>query len=201
VDGIDGGGAGSRAVGSKGKSSGEPVCPAGQVPAPTENKGYQLSANGCGPQGLQVKETWGLYKCCNGHDICYATCGTDYQYCERTFKSCMATVCKGYKDNQRKECTSQANSFSSMTAAFGGGFHSKSQKDACDCYPNHEAAHQRRRVHLMDFYRRHKDTDATEEKVTETLNKYKGREGDLYFKLTKKYAKSAIHWDNIKDEF
>lgn len=34
VDGIDGGGAGSRAVGSKGKSSGEPVCPAGQVRDP-----------------------------------------------------------------------------------------------------------------------------------------------------------------------
>jgi secretory phospholipase A2 len=32
---------------------------------------------------MQVKETFGLYKCCNGHDLCYATCGTSKGFCEK----------------------------------------------------------------------------------------------------------------------
>ena len=67
---------------------GPPKCqhPQGLVPT---SRPYTLSANGCGPAGMQVKEAFGLYKCCNRHDVCYGVCGTTHGFCEQMFTGCM----------------------------------------------------------------------------------------------------------------
>jgi hypothetical protein len=41
---------------------------------------------------------------------------------------------------------------------------------------------------------------ASKENVAKVLDEYKGREGEAYFLTMKKYGKSEIVWDNIKDE-
>ena len=40
------------------------VCPVGQAHAPTEDESYKIECNGCGPKGMQIKEPFGLYRCC-----------------------------------------------------------------------------------------------------------------------------------------
>lgn len=40
--------------------------------------------------GMEVEEPFQLWRCCNSHDVCYASCGTTFKYCEKQFKNCMA---------------------------------------------------------------------------------------------------------------
>jgi len=100
------------------------VCPVGQAHAPTEDESYKIECNGCGPKGMQIKEPFGLYRCCNNHDLCFATCGTSQDFCEELFTSCMSKVCRSFGSGERREaCQKQANGMSGMTRMFGGGFH------------------------------------------------------------------------------
>jgi len=183
------------------KSGNKGVCADNKIPAPTENPNYKIEANGCGPAGMQVPEEFGLFKCCNGHDLCFGVCGTTHQYCEKVFKKCMAKVCKGHSGGKQAECRKQADSFSGMTGAFGGGFHVNGQKRACDCYADKISAQARHEDYLMSFYQKYNTTLATKEQVRRILDTHKGREGEAYFTVMKKYAKTEIVWDNIKDEF
>jgi hypothetical protein len=59
----------------------------------------------------------------SGHDLCYSTCGTTKEYCEKVFKSCMSSVCRttyASDPQTRGECDKQAQSMTGLTAAFGG---------------------------------------------------------------------------------
>ena len=192
----------------------------GEVPAPTENEDYKFECNGCGPKGMQVSENFGLYKCCNGHDLCYATCGTSKDYCENVFKKCMTDVCKskyGHDPDVKAECDKQAQSMTGLTAAFGGGFHHRSQQGdaekgipaACDCYQGQEAADERWMEKFTEFYMAHADPPMKEEeaatKAAEVMKKNTGKKrGEAYYKMIKKYQKSTKEtefiWDNVKAE-
>jgi len=52
----------------------------GQVMAPKMSMFDEgmLKANGCGPMGMQVTEEYGLYQCCNQHDLCYSICNPGF---------------------------------------------------------------------------------------------------------------------------
>ena len=53
-----------------------------------------LSTNGCSMLGDQKEaDTFGLWKCCNRHDICYGLCGSSLRFCERSFSTCMSSTC------------------------------------------------------------------------------------------------------------
>lgn len=189
------------------------VCPVGQVEAPTENPEYKFECNGCGPKGMQVAEPYGLFKCCNGHDLCYSTCGTKKEFCEKTFKSCMKQVCSE-KGEEQEACNKQADSLSGLTAAFGGSFHLKSQTGdaekgrigACDCYDSAEAANDRWTKLFTEFYVKHAEMSEAEAavKAAEVLSKNANKKGEAYFKMIKKYQNSTKQtefiWDNVKDE-
>ena len=85
------------------------MCPEGKYPAPTENPDYVIECNGCGPKGMQIEEPFGLYRCCNQHDACFATCGTAAPFCERIFKQCMSKVCaEDHVGRTREDCERQA---------------------------------------------------------------------------------------------
>ena len=160
-----------------------------------------------------MAEPYGLYKCCNGHDLCFSTCGTKQSFCEKTFKSCMKQVC-AEKGEEREACQKQADSLSGLTAAFGGSFHLKSQTGdaekgrigACDCYPNQGAADERWNKLFAEFYVKHADMSEEEAavKAKDVLAKNAGKKGEAYFKMIKKYQnstkKTEFIWDNVKDE-
>jgi secretory phospholipase A2 len=195
LGGLGGGG------GGKGKKKG-PLCGAGTVPVPKANQfsDANLYANGCGPTGMQVDEPFGLFKCCNGHDICYGICGASHKFCEKAFRICMKKVCKE-SDGKMQECTQQAESFSGMTKIFGSGFHTKGQQDACQCVDKSEARAAHKEV-LLTFFGKYNQTAATEENVEGILEKYekKGKMGEAYFKLAKKHGTEFVRFDNIKGE-
>jgi hypothetical protein len=53
-----------------------------------------LSTNGCSMLGDKKKaDNFGLWKCCNRHDICYGLCGSSLRFCERSFSTCMTSTC------------------------------------------------------------------------------------------------------------
>ena len=163
--------------GGGGKGGNKPLCPAGKSAVPLMNQftDATLYANGCGPQGMKVEENFGLFPCCNSHDICYGICGTTHKFCENKFKRCMEKICKGQVDSQQQAaCRQQANGFSGMTAVFGVSFHSSSQQDACECVPSGDAAVRKHYTALLTaFY----DTHQPEQAVTKA-EKGEGEKGE-----------------------
>jgi hypothetical protein len=123
--------------------------------APTEDPAYRLRANGCGPEGLQVQEPFGLHKCCNGHDVCYGTCGVHFEYCERKFDECMQRVCKLYESaapEMFEQCNTQRITFAGMTTMLGNRFFLNSQRDACQCFPDEQAAYDRYHDAILELH-------------------------------------------------
>lgn len=179
----------------------EPVCEPGKEAVPLLDQHEKLSANGCGPQGLQIQEPYGLYQCCNGHDVCFSICGTSHSFCESEFRSCMKQVCKKPRAGSKKECRNQAKTFSSLTMSFGLAFHQTSQKEACECLPKGEAVGRRHQEYLLAFYERYNTSAAFEATVAETLTQWKGREAELYFELVQRHGSKFVRFDNIAGEF
>jgi len=174
------------------------MCPEGQVPAPAEGHHKAMTANGCGPQGLQIKEPHGLYRCCNFHDVCFSACGTTHEWCEKEFKRCMRKTCKQPDSGDKPECKKQAETFSSLSGAFGKGFHSSSQKMSCKCMDKAEAAGQHMKF-LVDFLGQY-DPEA-EGRAGAYLEKWRGKEGELYALLVRKYGRKFVKFTDIDPDF
>jgi secretory phospholipase A2 len=169
---------------------------------------------------MQIEEPFGLYRCCNQHDACFATCGTAAPFCERIFKQCMSKVCaEDHVGQTREDCERQATSMSTMTGAFGGGFHLASQRGdlssgrlgACDCYDDAAAAERRWLDVFAQFYREHghppMNDAVAREKAREVVRKNTGaRRGAAYFRALRKYNATTLSserlfaWDNVRAE-
>lgn len=157
------------------------------APASALDQNDQLVANGCGPQGIRIDASWGLLKCCNGHDLCFGVCGTSFKFCESRFKKCMEDVCRESTDP--RACNQEANSFSGMTGLFGGGMHASAQSKACKCYETEAEAASAHHKYLKEFYsRRNLEECKTDAQVDAILSKNKGKEGTMYFNLVLKYG-------------
>jgi len=206
--GFGGGGGGGGDLGSLlgglfggGGNAGEPLCKAGTVPVPKLDHHKAMQANGCGPQGMQIPEEFGLFRCCNFHDICFATCGTTHAWCEEEFKECNRRVCNlNPKGPKRKECKKVSKSFSGLTDVFGKGFHDSSQKESCAC-EKEAAATSKHREFLSGFLQEYDPEEASAAKIDAALQQWKGKEGKLYAALVKKYGHKFIKFDNIAGEF
>lgn len=194
MQGGQGGGPGGRGGGGRG------LCKTGEVAVPKEDNHKAFSANGCGPQGMRIDEEHGLFRCCNFHDICFSVCGTTHQWCEKQFEKCMRRVCKNPASGEKHACKEQAQTFSSMTQMFGMGFHSTSQQASCTCV-NKDLAHLTHRSYLTSFLKDYNETAAEEENVSELLDKWKDKEGQLYAMLTKKYGHLFVSFQDIAPEF
>jgi secretory phospholipase A2 len=174
----------------------------GQVMAPKMSMFDEgmLKANGCGPMGMQVTEEYGLYQCCNQHDLCYSICNPGFEWCEKQFKKCMAQVCKKVADSSG--CNEKANGFSSMTKVFGSASYGEGLEQSCDCLPpaKAEARNEEFLRHAYGLFNR----TALEDPgfVTATLAKYKKKEGQLWFNLLKRYGVQAnlVEFVDIKAE-
>ena len=211
VDGVAGGG------GHNKHGSGD--CRKGKVRVPkrldsllNKRRRNQFIANGCGPEGMQVEEPFGLWQCCNGHDVCYSTCGAPFAHCEEQFSTCMKGVCDRLESSERRQaCHEQANSFTSMTGLFGRGSHSSSQMDTCECKTKGQEADNSWRAFLEAVYAKsggdarglgndrqaveamlpdgHSlDTASSHDLVGELLKAWKGKEGELAYDMVRRYG-------------
>jgi hypothetical protein len=84
-----------------------PTCSDGTAPA--EGKGIPASSNGCGPEGaadwvIKALDHPVLKPCCDTHDICYGTIGSDRPDCDGRFFHCMTYECKGLPWYYRYGC-------------------------------------------------------------------------------------------------
>jgi len=201
LGGAGGGGGGGPGGGKGGKKAG--VCSKGTMPVPKLDQHKLFQSNGCGPQGMEIKEPFGLHRCCNSHDICYTVCGTSHKYCENQFSSCMKEVCKSPLKGTSQECTQQAQGFSGMTQAFGAGFWKKTQDDTCNCVATEEAA-EKQRDYLLHFYKMF-NASALDDMaaIDEQLTAHRGREFELIFNLVQRLGKAVVQFtvDDVPKEF
>lgn len=115
------------------------TCRGGKVPVPNIN--HIPQANGCGSLGVFFdKEDLSrpeMEECCNEHDKCYDTCGSDKELCDNKFKGCLYSTCK---DNQKdmdmlafKTCKGGAKLLYTATMALGCASYKDAQHSACQC--------------------------------------------------------------------
>jgi len=195
--------------GGQGDQGGDAVCDEGLFPAPINplHTSEAMVANGCGPQGLQMPDEFGLEVCCNNHDVCYAVCGTSFQKCEKKFKKCMKKLCtKKYRGEQKKNCMQSAQTFGGLTGMLGAGMHSGWQKRLCKCFETKEEAYAQHLKTLTELYEHLASKGASvgipAEKAEQNLQKYEGKEGELYVKLIRKYGVEyeLVKFDNVREE-
>ncbi|XP_060077722.1 group XIIA secretory phospholipase A2-like [Ylistrum balloti] len=113
-------------------------CPkANQVSKPRE--GHNPTSNGCGSYGmvLNTEKLPKMTKCCDRHDICYGTCNTNKDSCDRIFKQCLEDMCTdlsgSLSQDEYEGCEATAELMYQGTVALGCGSFIQSQKDACEC--------------------------------------------------------------------
>ena len=138
----------------------------------------------------QVEESFGLWKCCNGHDVCYSSCGASFAHCESTFKTCMTQVCDALDQSQRSACHEQARSFTGMTGIFGAASHRMSQQGTCTCVPK---AQKRAAwlAFLSDLHTRGGQA-ASEEELGALLDAHKGKEGQLGYRAVRQFGEAFV---------
>lgn len=171
-----------------------------RFPAPKMGSHLTVQVNGCGPQGMQISEPFGLYKCCNRHDICYSLCNTPHSFCEKQFKKCMKGVCNSNAQDQQQECHRTAGTFSGMTAVMGQGFHAQGQKESCDCFGTEDEAKRRHVDFVSHFYASYNSSQASEENVNALLERFEGKVGELYYQLALRYGHSFVTFNNVRQE-
>ena len=109
-------------------------CPAGQSPAAKE--GHIPVSNGCGTGQMKLPETVvDFTPCCDVHDVCYHTCGSDRHACDVDFAECMDAACHagGLAKDRLATCHSQAKMYGLGVSLGGCPPFLESQKDACHC--------------------------------------------------------------------
>ena len=95
------------------------------------------SSNGCGPECIPVDDNptgcddTSFLDACNGHDICYDTCGNDRWTCDQQFYSDMLAVC-----NQSQctfDCYDDAFNYYKGVRNLGLIPYRSAQVNACAC--------------------------------------------------------------------
>lgn len=118
-------------------------CPGPVKKVPVSNPNYVPTANGCGSLGVFFdKEDLPrpeMVDCCNDHDICFGTCGSDKEDCDRKFKRCLYNTCEVHEKDMNlisfKKCKGGAKLLYTATMAFGCTSFKEAQHSACICVP------------------------------------------------------------------
>ena len=156
----------------------------------------QFTANGCGPAGMEVAEPYGLWKCCNGHDVCYSVPGTTFNYCEKAFSACMKQLCTAdHKGKDRKECRKQADSFSGMTKLFGRGSHASAQRQTNQCVATKHKAQELWHAFVKEIYVASALAPSampSDEGITTALALREGKESEHVDRLIKQHGETFV---------
>nr|XP_045608740.1 group XIIB secretory phospholipase A2-like protein [Procambarus clarkii] len=108
---------------------------------PVHNPNHRPEANGCGSLGVFFEKDDlsrpEMVDCCNDHDICYDTCGSNKENCDRTFRRCLYSTCEVSKDKMDilmfKKCQGGAKLLYTATMALGCTSYKDAQRSACVC--------------------------------------------------------------------
>lgn len=104
--------------------------------------GYEPSVNGCGTEGgFPVPDSYfgmvDFTACCNGHDRCYGTCGSNRADCDSALSDCMKNACDKYFTlpiawHERVACRATASIYWLTLRAIGGAAYESAQDESCD---------------------------------------------------------------------
>ncbi|RNA15971.1 diguanylate cyclase [Brachionus plicatilis] len=101
------------------------------------NSSYIPLVNGCGSDGFRIdfsEKKFHLFNmCCNAHDLCYGTCGTNKIECDLNFKNCLESVCELLKNNSKHDCIFNGKMMYGLVTIFGCENFQESQTTACIC--------------------------------------------------------------------
>ncbi|XP_015586001.1 group XIIA secretory phospholipase A2 [Cephus cinctus] len=113
-------------------------CPSGATPK--QNWNHKPQSNGCGTLGLEINQEYlplsEMTQCCDAHDICYDTCGSDKEKCDIAFKRCLYKYCDSYENTGSavaNTCKAAAKMLFTGTIALGCKSYLDSQNEACYC--------------------------------------------------------------------
>jgi hypothetical protein len=122
------------------KSCPLPTCQVGQQKVDNQ---VEVKTNGCGPEAtsfpLEVINDMGnslgsdFKECCNEHDKCYGTCGTNKKDCDKVFYECMNSRCSKKKKIYQPWCKLKAKSFYTLVDNGSVCFFNDSQINHCKC--------------------------------------------------------------------
>jgi hypothetical protein len=149
---------------------------------------YGCNAMGSGMMMYQMgsndkdEEPHGI--CCDQWHACYQVCGVSKASCDRTFSTCVETVC-----GTDETCNKNAK-VSHMSIQFGGcQKYDQAQYKSCECVPKEKAIDKRETV-IRNFYKKFSpdsmDKAADLAKKADTASKM----ASLLRKLIKKYPES-----------
>ena len=116
------------------------TCPAGR----TLTQVVKQTSNGCGPEtgdafGDILNKLGGavlqkFQTCCDGHDMCYGTCGSIKDKCESNFLKCMKGKCDEIKNILNKSlCHTKAKFVHSLVFNHGLKYFKNAQDTMCKC--------------------------------------------------------------------
>ncbi|KAG0726281.1 Group XIIA secretory phospholipase A2 [Chionoecetes opilio] len=114
-------------------------CPKNRIPV--RNLDHVPQSNGCGSLGVFFEKEdlprVEMVDCCNAHDVCYDTCGSDKEDCDREFKRCLYRTCdlnvKEVNILTEKKCKGGAKLLYTATMALGCTAYKEAQRQACSC--------------------------------------------------------------------
>ena len=113
------------------------TCPAGT----RLTQVVKQTTNGCGPEAYgQFLNNVGnmvlkkFQTCCDGHDMCYGTCGSIKDKCESNFLKCMKGQCDEIKNILNKSlCPTKAKFVHSLVFNHGLKYFKNAQDTMCKC--------------------------------------------------------------------
>lgn len=116
-------------------------CPGRGQKIAVDNPNHVPKSNGCGSLGVFFEEDDlprpEMVDCCNMHDICYDTCGSDKEDCDRKFKRCLYNICDVSQNAMDvigiKKCKGGSKLLYTATMAFGCTSFRDAQHNACIC--------------------------------------------------------------------
>ncbi|XP_050293156.1 group XIIA secretory phospholipase A2-like [Anthonomus grandis grandis] len=116
------------------------TCPSGIYPKKDPN--HIPKSNGCGTFGFKIRtggffmpaiSNWGMQSCCNDHDVCYDTCASNKEICDRQFLFCLLRLCNRGDEDKVRDCRESAIVAAKAVENFGCVSYLYAQKSACVC--------------------------------------------------------------------
>jgi hypothetical protein len=76
-------------------------------------------------------KSYDFTNCCNKHDLCYGTCGSDKATCDQEFKACANRQCS--REEKKAECRSTVSYYMIGLKMVECPMFTSAQEAACDC--------------------------------------------------------------------
>lgn len=91
-----------------------------------------LTANGCRVDKEQITDDFGMFLCCNIHDVCLQLCGSKPAYCAEVLSDCAGKICSSLEET-RSQCQEQAKTFVDHAKNIKIDAVLDKQQKSCDC--------------------------------------------------------------------